>query len=75
KDMLQEKIGEALGITRTEDKLTEFLSWLESFDTANNSFEEAEISHMLTVAKIIATSAKKRTESLGAHRILKGVIK
>lgn len=75
KDILQEKIGEALGITRTEDKLTEFLSWLESFDTANNSFEEAEISHMLTVAKIIATSAKKRTESLGAHRILKGVIK
>lgn len=30
---------------------------------------------MLITAKLIAESALKRTESLGAHRILKGVIK
>lgn len=75
KQQLQEKIGIALGITRTEEKLTEFLHWANHFEQANSTCEEAEISNMLLVAKLIATSALKRTESLGAHRILEGVIK
>ncbi|EAE7801713.1 TPA: L-aspartate oxidase [Listeria monocytogenes] len=75
KQLLQEKIWETLGITRKPEKITEFLHWLTDFDYANHTRETAEISHMLITAKIIAESALKRTESLGAHRILKGVIK
>ncbi|EFR96311.1 L-aspartate oxidase, partial [Listeria ivanovii FSL F6-596] len=75
KQLLQEKIGDALGITRTMEKLTDFLNWTNHFDLASNTREAAEISHMLIVAKLIAGSAQKRTESLGAHRILKGVTK
>lgn len=75
KQLLQEKIWETLGITRKPEKITEFLHWLTDFDYANHTRETAEISHMLITAKLIAESALKRTESLGAHRILKGVIK
>ncbi|EAF8229024.1 L-aspartate oxidase [Listeria monocytogenes] len=75
KQLLQEKIWETLGITRKPEKITEFLYWLTDFDYANHTRETAEISHMLITAKLIAESALKRTESLGAHRILKGVIK
>ncbi|HAB7514264.1 TPA_asm: L-aspartate oxidase [Listeria monocytogenes] len=75
KQLLQEKIWETLGITRKPEKITEFLYWLTDFDFANHTRETAEISHMLITAKLIAESALKRTESLGAHRILKGVIK
>ncbi|EJD9925898.1 L-aspartate oxidase [Listeria monocytogenes] len=75
KQLLQEKIWETLGITRKPEKITEFLHWLTDFDYANHTRETAEISHMLIIAKLIAESALKRTESLGAHRILKGVIK
>lgn len=75
KQLLQKKIWETLGITRKPEKITEFLHWLTDFDYANHTRETAEISHMLITAKLIAESALKRTESLGAHRILKGVIK
>ncbi|HBL6541162.1 TPA: L-aspartate oxidase [Listeria monocytogenes] len=75
KQLLQEKIWETLGITRKPEKITEFLHWLTDFDYANHTRETAEISHMLITAKLIAESALKRTESLGAHRTLKGVIK
>ncbi|EAD2920887.1 TPA: L-aspartate oxidase [Listeria monocytogenes] len=75
KQLLQEKIWETLGITRKPEKITEFLHWITDFDYANHTRETAEISHMLITAKLIAESALKRTESLGAHRILKGVIK
>ncbi|EFR87160.1 L-aspartate oxidase, partial [Listeria marthii FSL S4-120] len=75
KQVLQEKIWETLGITRKPEKITEFLRWLAAFDYANHTREAAEISHMLITAKLIAESALKRTESLGAHRILKGVTK
>lgn len=75
KQLLQEKIWETLGITRKPEKITEFLHWLTDFDYANHTRKTAEISHMLITAKLIAESALKRTESLGAHRILKGVIK
>lgn len=75
KHILQEKIWETLGITRKPEKITEFLHWLETFDYANHTRETAEISHMIITSKLIAESAIKRTESLGAHRILKGVTK
>ncbi|MDT0017596.1 L-aspartate oxidase [Listeria swaminathanii] len=75
KQLLQEKIWETLGITRKPEKITEFLHWIAAFDYANHTREAAEISHMLITAKLIAESALKRTESLGAHRILKGVMK
>ncbi|MCD2248318.1 L-aspartate oxidase [Listeria marthii] len=75
KQLLQEKIWETLGITRKPEKITEFLRWIAAFDYANHTREAAEISHMLVTAKLIAESALKRTESLGAHRILKGVMK
>lgn len=75
KQLLQEKIWETLGITRKPEKITEFLHWLTDFDYTNHTRETAEISQMLITAKLIAESALKRTESLGAHRILKGVIK
>ncbi|EAG9464813.1 L-aspartate oxidase [Listeria monocytogenes] len=75
KQLLQEKIWETLGITRKPEKITEFLHWITDFDYANHTREIAEISNMLITSKLIAESALKRTESLGAHRILKGVIK
>lgn len=75
KHILQEKIWETLGITRKSEKITEFLHWLKTFDYANHTRETAEISHMIITSKLIAESAIKRTESLGAHRILKGVTK
>ncbi|MBC1544850.1 L-aspartate oxidase [Listeria cossartiae] len=75
KQLLQEKIWETLGITRKPEKITAFLHWLADFDYANHTRETAELSHMIITAKLIAESALKRTESLGAHRILKGVTK
>lgn len=75
KQLLQEKIWETLGITRKPEKIAELLHWLGDFDYANNTRETAELSHMIITAKLIAESALKRTESLGAHRILKGVTK
>lgn len=75
KQLLQEKIWETLGITRKPEKIAELLHWLADFDYANNTRETAELSHMIITAKLIAESALKRTESLGAHRILKGVTK
>ncbi|MBC2185823.1 L-aspartate oxidase [Listeria sp. FSL L7-0253] len=75
KQLLQEKVWETLGITRKPEKITEFLHWLADFDYANHTRETAELSHMIITAKLIAENALKRTESLGAHRILKGVTK
>lgn len=75
KQLLQEKIWESLGITRKPEKITELLHWLADFDYANYTRETAELSNMIITAKLIAESALKRTESLGAHRILKGVTK
>lgn len=74
---LKHMMEERLGIVRTEKGIAEALKELEKIEAQlsinqSDTVEYHEIFNMVTVAKLIAESAKARKESLGAHYIERG---
>ncbi|MGJ9383603.1 L-aspartate oxidase [Salipaludibacillus sp. CF4.18] len=75
KSDIRKQVTNALGVVRTEKKLLEFLSWLESYQiekyqsiTRNGwSKKELERSNMMLTAFLIAKAALNRKKSIGAH--------
>lgn len=71
KTKLQTTMWENVGIYRNEKTLTKALNNIceieNSVSATPNSIEEYELNNMITVAKLITTSALNRKESRGAH--------
>lgn len=81
KKEIQDKMMEFVGIVRYENKIDNIIKWFEQFMNSDNTFgrvnidttsnDEFEIYNMLTTGWLIAKSAEARTESIGAHYIVK----
>jgi len=82
KKEIQSKMMEFIGIVRYKNKIPEIIKWFEkyipkgtdkpfgkiNFNKINN--RQTEIYNMLTAGYLIAVSALKRGESIGAHYII-----
>lgn len=81
KKEIQDKMMEFVGIVRYQNRIDEAVKWFEQFSDENNIFgkvdlnktsnEDLEIYNMLTAGWLIAKAAGQRSESVGAHYIVK----
>lgn len=80
KKEIQQQMMKFLGIVRHTGNIHTIIKWFEQYspdnkfgklDVINTEPEKLEIYNMLTAGWLIAKAAEKRTESIGAHYIIK----
>lgn len=78
KNEIRKKMMQSMGIVRTEEKISELISYFEKFmysedfgkiDIKRATLEQLEIYNMITVGWLSAKSGFSRKESIGAHYI------